>query len=78
MFKYRYRTFIQTQLKFQNVLRLEDPEILHKITLSYRLGFFKDTVIARWVEDDTQLFLTNVYFLPPVILLQKLSLANCD
>lgn len=60
LFKYRYRRFICEEVKFRNVLGMTDPAVLERIDLTYRLTFFKDTAIARWIDEDTNATLTRM------------------
>lgn len=49
----RHRVFLKEKSKFKNPFRIEDPKILEKIHLNYRLIYLRDIAIGRFIEDNT-------------------------
>ncbi len=47
----KHREFLQNELKFKQVVQIEDESILEEIHLVYRLTYLKDTAIARFIDD---------------------------
>ena len=48
----KHRSFLQNELKFKQVVNIEDENILDSIHLVYRLTYLKDTAIARFIYDS--------------------------
>ncbi len=79
----KHRSFFRDSLKFKNILNLEDPSLLNKIHLNYRLAYLRDTAIGRFIEEMTikhinimlhynnsdivQYFLNNKFLLKKII-----------
>lgn len=49
----KHRLFFSEKAKFKQVVVIEDPGILTKIRLNFRLTYLKDTALARCIEDHT-------------------------
>lgn len=64
--KHKYRSFLRERVAFVNTTAINDPEILCKIHLNFRLIFLRDTASARWIEETTHELLMSVSF--PAIL----------
>ena len=67
--KYRYRTFLQERVSFVNTANIQDPDVLEKIHLNFRLIFMRDTAAARWIDESSYELLMTVRFLclsPPI------------
>jgi len=60
MIKYRFRNFLKERAAFVNTTKIEDPSIIQKIHLNFRLIFLRDTAAARWIDEDTYEILMNV------------------
>ena len=56
----QYRAFFKREVRLVNTAGVEDPEVLQKIDVNYRLMFLRDTAAARWVEENTLSTLQNV------------------
>ncbi|CDW88124.1 UNKNOWN [Stylonychia lemnae] len=48
----KHREFLTNELKFKQVVKIEDDQILDSIHLAYRLTYLKDTAIARFIDDQ--------------------------
>ena len=48
----KHRDFLANELKFKQVVKIEDDSILEAIHLVYRLVYLKDTAIARFIDDQ--------------------------
>lgn len=48
----KHRSFLQNELKFKQVVNIEDENVLDSIHLVYRLTYLKDTAIARFIDDS--------------------------
>ncbi len=59
---YQLRQFLTQNARFNNTVEVQDPEIIRKIHLTYRLLFFKDSVAARWIDESTLSVIVNVLF----------------
>lgn len=49
----KHKQYFQDQVKFKNVLEINDESILHKIHLNHRLVYLRDTAIGRFIEETT-------------------------
>jgi hypothetical protein len=59
--EYKYRTYLNEQTKFNNIVNIQDPLIIKRIQMNYRLTLLKDTAIARWAEEPTLVIISNVF-----------------
>lgn len=48
-----FRDFLETKVKFKEVVSINDSHIVGCIHLSYKLAFLKDTAMARFIDDTT-------------------------
>ena len=48
-----FRDFLESKVKFKEVVTIGDPQIVSCIHLSYKLTFLKDTAMARFIDDTT-------------------------
>ena len=48
----KHREFLKKELKFKQVVQIEDEFILEEIHIVYRLTYLKDTAIARFIDDS--------------------------
>lgn len=62
MIKHRFRNFLKERAAFVNTTKIEDPDVIQKIHLNFRLIFLRDTAAARWIDEDTYDLLMNVNF----------------
>ena len=49
----KHRNFFKESLKFNNFLSLDDPTLLTRIHMNYRLAYLRDTAIGRFIEEIT-------------------------
>ncbi|CAG9333189.1 SMEK2_1 [Blepharisma stoltei] len=50
---FKLREILENQVKYQNVLEIEDKEFLAKIHHAYRLQFLKDTALSRCLDESS-------------------------
>jgi hypothetical protein len=60
MIKHRFRSFLKERAAFVNTTKIEDPIIIQKIHLNFRLIFLRDTAAARWIDEETYEVLMSV------------------
>ncbi|KAG0581095.1 hypothetical protein KC19_4G224600 [Ceratodon purpureus] len=48
-----HRTFLKEQVTFKEAVPIRDPAILSKIHLTYRIGYIKDVILPRVLDDAT-------------------------
>ncbi len=49
---FKHREFLKEEVKFKEVVNLDDESIVERIHFIYRLTYLKDTAIARFIEDS--------------------------
>ena len=59
----KHRDFLQNKLKFKQVVKIEDEQILDSIHLVYRLNYLKDTAIARFIDDSLLANINSLIYL---------------
>ena len=61
-FKVSYRHFLQDQSCFHQMLDTPDEQVAHKVHLTYRLNYLKESVMAYYlyIEDPTYNFISHV------------------
>ena len=48
-----HRIYFKEVVKFKNPLKIENEEIIEKINLNNRLSYLRDTVLARFIDNNT-------------------------
>ena len=48
-----HRQYFKEVVKFKNPLKIENKEIIEKINLNNRLSYLRDTVLARFIDNNT-------------------------
>lgn len=48
-----FRDFLESKVKFKEVVTINDSHVIGCIHLSYKLAFLKDTAMARFIDDTT-------------------------
>jgi Component of IIS longevity pathway SMK-1. len=56
-YKPRYREFLKNQSYYKKVIEFEDPEIVKKIHLNFRISYLRDSVVSSIIDDP----LTNQF-----------------
>ncbi|KAG6544232.1 hypothetical protein Mapa_014335 [Marchantia paleacea] len=51
--KQNYRAFLKEQVIYKEVVPIRDPNILLKIHQTYRIGYIKDVILPRVLDDQT-------------------------
>ncbi|KAL3683370.1 hypothetical protein R1sor_001392 [Riccia sorocarpa] len=51
--KQNYRAFLKEQVVYKEVVPIRDPTILSKIHQTYRIGYIKDVILPRVLDDQT-------------------------
>ncbi|CAM6107221.1 unnamed protein product [Calypogeia fissa] len=51
--KQEHRAFLKDQVVYKEVVPIRDPTILAKIHQTYRIGFIKDVILPRVLDDQT-------------------------
>lgn len=59
----RHREFLQNQVKFKEVVKIDNEEILESIHLVYRLTYLKDTAMARFIDDNVLANVNSIIYL---------------
>nr|XP_024370707.1 serine/threonine-protein phosphatase 4 regulatory subunit 3-like isoform X2 [Physcomitrium patens] len=55
-----HRTFLKEQVVFKEVVPIRDPVILSKIHQTYRIGYIKDVILPRGLDDPTFATLNSI------------------
>ncbi|KAI1266014.1 DUF625-domain-containing protein [Xylariaceae sp. FL1019] len=71
--KANHRQWLQGGGRFREVVPIEDGQILKKIHQTYRLGYLKDVVLARILDDNTFSVLNSLIFFNQVDIVQHLQ-----
>ncbi|KAI0147683.1 DUF625-domain-containing protein [Xylariaceae sp. FL1272] len=71
--KANHRQWLQGEGRYREVVRIEDGKILRKIHQAYRLGYLKDVVLARILDDNTFSVLNSLIFFNQVDIVQHLQ-----
>jgi len=62
-YKPRYREFLKNQSYYKKVIEFEDPEIVKKIHLNFRISYLRDSVVSSIIDDPlTNQFNTIIYY----------------
>lgn len=54
---------MKNELKFKQVVKISDPQILEYIHLVYRLTYLKDTAIARFIDDQVLSNINSIIYM---------------
>ncbi|KAJ9137228.1 Component of IIS longevity pathway SMK-1-domain-containing protein [Pleurostoma richardsiae] len=71
--KANHRQWLNSQGRYKEVVRIEDPQIRRKIHQTYRLQYLKDVVLARILDDPTFSVLNSLIFFNQVDIVQHLQ-----
>ncbi|KAI1322253.1 DUF625-domain-containing protein [Xylariaceae sp. FL0255] len=71
--KANHRQWLQGEGRYREVVRIEDGQIIRKIHQTYRLGYLKDVVLARILDDNTFSVLNSLIFFNQVDIVQHLQ-----
>mmetsp|Transcript_25265 Transcript_25265/g.29137 ORF Transcript_25265/g.29137 Transcript_25265/m.29137 type:complete len:642 (+) Transcript_25265:1-1926(+) len=56
----KHRKFLKETVKFKKFLPLDDPEVIEKIHLNYRLAYLKDTALATGLDENNMSTIVNL------------------
>mmetsp|Transcript_41571 Transcript_41571/g.69143 ORF Transcript_41571/g.69143 Transcript_41571/m.69143 type:complete len:821 (-) Transcript_41571:191-2653(-) len=71
--KVRHRAFLTETVRFKQVVPITDETILKKIHQNYRLGFLKDVVLPRALDDNAFAALNQIAFFNNMQIISTLS-----
>lgn len=71
--KANHRTWLRSQGRYKEVVRIEDEVVRRKIHQTYRLQYLKDVVLARILDDPTFSILNSLIFFNQVEIVQHLQ-----
>lgn len=59
----KHREFLQNQVKFKEVVKIQDEAVLESIHITYRLTYLKDTAMARFIDDQVLANVNSLIFI---------------
>ena len=59
----KHRQFLTDKSVFKKAIDIDDPKIVAKIRVNYRINYLKDSVIIYYVDDQTSNTFNTVTFL---------------
>lgn len=71
--KANHRRWLSDELRYKEVVRIDDDQIRKKIHHTYRLQYLKDVVLARILDDPTFSVLNSLIFFNQVEIVQHLQ-----
>lgn len=71
--KANHRHWLSDELRYKEVVRIEDEQVRKKIHHTYRLQYLKDVVLARILDDPTFSVLNSLIFFNQVDIVQHLQ-----
>jgi protein phosphatase-4 regulatory subunit 3 len=71
--KANHRQWLSDELRYKEVVRIDDEKIRKKIHHTYRLQYLKDVVLARILDDPTFSVLNSLIFFNQVDIVQHLQ-----
>jgi protein phosphatase 4 regulatory subunit 3 len=74
--KANHRQWLSNELRYKEVVRIDDEETRKKIHRTYRLQYLKDVVLARILDDPTFSVLNSLIFFNQVDILQHLQASH--
>ncbi|XP_024373629.1 uncharacterized protein [Physcomitrium patens] len=57
---HKHRTFLKDQVNFKEAVPIRDPVILSKIHQTYRIGYIKDVILPRVLDDATYATINSI------------------
>ena len=60
--KASYRSYLQDETKFHQIVEFEDPTVVTKINETYRLIYLKDVMLASFMDDGMLSMLNSLVF----------------